>query len=158
MNLKSVLFVIISLNLLAPAYARSQSGAVMPESMTLITFNGRLAKNIHIVRKWGVDPKWFNLDGANNIRAHLYAAVPEHLRTLRNPSQDTIDKVGVILRKAATRLNPIDKNSVMVGLYIDYWGLQRVPAMVFNEGESVIYGVTDFEEALIIWQEKASSK
>jgi len=156
MKLKILLIGLISLFQFTPVFAQSKTDRAIPKSMILITFNKRPAENIDTVRDLGANPKWFNLDGANNIRAHLLAAVPEHLRTLRNPSQDIIDEVGIILRKAASRLNPTDKYSVMVGLYIDHWDLHRVPAMVFDEGESVIYGVTDFEKALSIWQEKGA--
>jgi len=32
------------------------------------------------------------------------------------------------------------------------WGIQRYPAVVFGDGDSVVYGVTDLQEAIERWQ------
>jgi hypothetical protein len=33
------------------------------------------------------------------------------------------------------------------------WGLERFPAIVFGQGESVVYGVTDLEQAVLLWRD-----
>ncbi len=120
-----------------------------PHSMTLITYNGRPAINVEEVRNKGIAVHSLNLDGLINVAAHLLREVP------RDPEH--VDEAAALIQRRVAELDPNDLASVFrAQIYARRWGVKRVPALVINGGEEVLYGVTDFARALEIWQEERS--
>ncbi len=116
-----------------------------PHTMTLITYNGRPAVNVEAARALGIAVQSLNLDALSNIAAFLLQDVP------RDPEQEK--EAVALIQSRIDDINPNDLASVFrAQLYAKRWDIRRVPALVFNQGEAVLYGITDFEQALEIWQ------
>jgi len=135
----------MALLLLAASTASAAGDAPLPHTMTLITYNGRPATNIDAVRELGISIQSLNLDGLDNIATFLLRDIP------LDPESE--EEVVALVQSRVKDLDPNDLASVFrAQLYARRWDLKRVPALVINKGEAVLYGITDFEHALEIWQ------
>ena len=87
----------------------------------------------------------YNLDAHQNIEQQLEKGLPLN-----------IEKARLIVAKRAKEM---EKAGAFEGIFSGpilaaRYDLTKLPAVVFNKGTSVIYGVSDIEQAYLLWQEK----
>lgn len=106
-----------------------------------------LGTNAHpLVNAWAADNfdvviEDLNLDGHENLERQL---------TINLPSNIDAALVEANRRLQAMPINGI-QNAFKATTIALRFNIQKAPAFVFNNGQSVIYGITDAEEALKRW-------
>lgn len=131
----------------------------LPASMTLVTVNGRPAAGQAPIEQRGISVSVYNLDALNNLLKNIKAAVPPHLRQLPKPTAAQRAEIEAVLKAAAKTLIPRRAGSIMLPqLAAQRWGIDKVPAVIFDDGDSVIYGVTDLSEALTLWLQQQAAE
>lgn len=84
----------------------------------------------------------FNLDAHKNLEEELSAGLPK----------GDLDQATVIARQRVSAIPQTRWDSLFEGLMLARkWNIQRYPAVVFGDGESVIYGVCDLQKAVEYW-------
>lgn len=86
----------------------------------------------------------YNLDDHQNLEKELSRDFPKN----KNNKENTLE----IARQRLRAISPERFRAVFEGqLKAKEWRLRRFPAVVFGDGDSVIYGVTDLEACHSIW-------
>lgn len=108
----------------------------------VLTFSDRPVINPEAVRQLGITLKVFEFDQHFNLEEKLSLGLPA-------------DNEMLAMRMAQERIAAIPKEE-----WATLWQAQalarryeivKAPAVVFNQGESVIYGITDLKEAIRLW-------
>jgi integrating conjugative element protein (TIGR03757 family) len=112
--------------------------AAGPVAVTYIGSNKHPLVNAEAVDYYDVTLSVYNIDGHRNLEEQLSAGLPQNYAEAEKIANE--------------RLMAMDGKAVQdafrgVALTL-LWDLKRVPAIVFGDGEQVIYGVTDLSEAL----------
>mgnify|MGYP002713040636 CR=1 FL=1 len=92
----------------------------------------------------GFEIKEFNMDGHLNLEETLSEGLP----------QDNIELAEKIANERLEKLDWSILQTAFQGLALAAsWDIRKLPAFVFAEGQFVIYGVTDAEEAIQRWNQ-----
>lgn len=122
----------------------------MPSRIEIICDAAQPVENIAVVQKQlgsGATVRYFTIDAQVRLDEALskdLPADPEQARTIALQRIQALDRPGL-----AKELS----ESVEGLLLAQRYGISRYPAVVFDEGKSVVYGVTDLREALRWYQQ-----
>lgn len=125
MNIKlAAICMLMSCNLLAQTSTNT---------ITFIGNNDYQIKQSNLATEYQFHLVSYNLDGLKNLEKSIIKDLPKDIQKAQ--------------KIANQRLDDIDQ-SVMVSLFkasslLLKWDIKKIPAMVFGDGEYVIYGVTD---------------
>ncbi len=123
------------------------AAADAPVSITLITFNGRPATGLSNIPT-PIRTQTLNLDALHNMYVTLTHGLPIGQRV----APGDLDNIVTTIKQRVAEIAPSDRNSAyQAQIQAQRWAIRHVPAMVFNDGEAVMYGITDFGEALDRW-------
>ncbi len=130
--------------LLAIMALSTPQGVLAGDSRSVVTYigtNDYQIVNAGVAEAYGVQLAVYNLDAHRDLEKRLSENLPSDLAEAE--------------RIANERLKALDGRTVQeafrgVALAIQ-WDLRKAPAIVFGNGEQVIYGVTNLEEALKRW-------
>jgi len=115
--------------------------STLPTSMILLTVSDRPPSNLQLVNQQGITAVSLNLSRPSEIKAWLEKDLPHDS-----------DRAMQQLAEQARAITAMDLMTfIHPALLIYRWDLKQVPALVFNDGEAVVYGVTNFSEALSHW-------
>jgi len=105
--------------------------------------NDLKATNERYARNVGIKLIELNLDGHRNLEKIISDGLP----------LDDFETAERIANERLEKLDPMIVRESFQGIALTVqWGIQKTPAFVFNEGQYVIYGVTDVEQALKRWE------
>ena len=90
----------------------------------------------------------YRVDGLEELEQFLSVDLPNDPERAQAIALERMQSDGARIRQLAR------KGADALELAIRY-GIDRYPAMVFNDGESVIYGITNVEEAVAIYLTKS---
>lgn len=100
--------------------------------------------NTEEARQLGASVTVYNLDSQVNLEKQLADGLPVN----------DLDKATAIARQRVAQISQQEMVNLFTGvLKAREWGLKRFPAIVFGQGESVVYGVTDLEQAVLLWRD-----
>jgi len=102
---------------------------------------------IKALQQQGLSVKVYNLDDGKRLVAQIGANLPNNQNAAKNVLQQRFKKMGDKQVKAQ-----FIQAYQAVTLSTQY-GLTRYPAVVFNHGESVVYGETNLVQALRLYQQ-----
>ena len=103
--------------------------------------------DIQVLQRQGYSINVYNLDNGKRLVAQIGANLPHHQEAAKNALQQRFKKMGEEQVKAQ-----FIQAYQAVTISTQY-GLTRYPAVVFNHGESVIYGETNLVQALRLYQQ-----
>ena len=117
--------------------------AVQAESpvVTFIGTNQYPLINAEAAEAFGVSVVSYNLDGHRNLEQRLSQDLPQDLAAAERIANERLAAMDPEALQAAFR-------GIALALQ---WDIRKAPAFVFNEGEAVIYGLTDLAVALKRW-------
>lgn len=118
---------------------------IAPVQVTFFGNNSNLPSGVEAVRQHGdVTLTIYNLDDHQNLEKALSKGLPK--------GQQNVTKAMEIARLRLREISPDRFRSVFEGqLKAKEWKIKRFPAVVFGNGDSVIYGVTDLDACRTIW-------
>lgn len=113
--------------------------------MSFFGNNQHQPTHIEAAQHLGASVTIYNLDSQVNLEKQLAEGLPV----------DDLDKATAIARHRVAQIS----QQVMVSLFTGIlrareWGIERFPAIVFGRGDSVVYGVTNLEQALMLWRDQ----
>ncbi|MEW8139162.1 MAG: DUF1525 domain-containing protein [Candidatus Thiodiazotropha endolucinida] len=113
-----------------------------PLAVTYIGTNAHTLVNAKAAEHYNVALSVYNIDGHRNLEKELSADLPQNFVEAEKIAND--------------RLMALDGKAIQdafrgVALTLQ-WDLRKVPAIVFGDGDQVIYGVTNLDEALKRYQ------
>jgi integrating conjugative element protein (TIGR03757 family) len=94
----------------------------------------------------GVTVGLYNLDAPAQLSKDLSLGLPDHVELAKKIVQERLNQDG------SAALNARYQNAYQALTKILEYELDRFPAIVFNHGQAVVYGVTDLAVALQIFQ------
>jgi integrating conjugative element protein (TIGR03757 family) len=94
----------------------------------------------------GVTVGLYNLDAPAQLSKDLSLGLPAHVELAKKIVQERLNQDG------SAALNARYQNAYQALTKILEYELDRFPAIVFNHGQAVVYGVTDLAVALQIFQ------
>ena len=103
--------------------------------------------DIQVLQRQGYSVNVYNLDDGKRLVAQIGANLPHNQEAAKNTLQQRFKKMGEEQVKAQ-----FIQAYQAVTISTQY-GLTRYPAVVFNHGESVIYGETNLVQALRLYQQ-----
>ena len=103
--------------------------------------------DIQVLQRQGYSINVYNLDNGKRLVAQIGANLPHNQEAAKNALQQRFKKMGEEQVKAQ-----FIQAYQAVTISTQY-GLTRYPAVVFNHGESVIYGETNLVQALRLYQQ-----
>ncbi len=104
-----------------------------------ITTDSYPVESADVAKDSGYELIVYNLDKHRNLEKKLSIGLP----------MDDVEKAQKIASQRVSKLDPVMIKNLFNGIiYSINWDIRKVPAFVFNDGESVIYGVTSVDEAL----------
>jgi integrating conjugative element protein (TIGR03757 family) len=106
--------------------------------VTYIGSNTDPLENEQLADDYDIQLTAYNIDAHRNLEKELSANLPSNLAEAERIANERLKRMD------GQRLQDAFKG---VALTIQ-WDLQKVPALVFGDGEAVIYGVADLEEGL----------
>ncbi len=136
-----VVFVFVLLGLVAvSASAESRNGM----AVTFFGNNQIQPTNAEWARDQpGLQLLVINLDEHRNLEKELAEGLP-----LNDP-----DRATALARQRTAAVPQSRWDALFVGqMKARQWGVTRFPAVVFGDGDSVVYGVTDLQDAIERWQ------
>jgi len=107
---------------------------------------------IKALQQQGLSVKVYNLDDGKRLVAQIGANLPNNQNAAKNVLQQQFKKMGDKQVKAE-----FIQAYQAVTLSTQY-GLTRYPAVIFNHGESVVYGETNLVQALRLYQQWKAKK
>ncbi len=110
--------------------------------VTFIGTNQYQPVNVEAAEAFGVRLMTFNLDGHRNLERELSKNLPTDLMEAERIANERIKAMAPGRLQAAFQ-------GIAMALQ---WDIRKAPAFVFNEGEAVIYGITDVVVALKRWE------
>lgn len=114
-----------------------------PNLIQVITYNNRAIQNIDAAHDRKITIKVYNLDSQFNLQDELGKDLP-------NDKNKAIE----IAKQRMQAVNPDRWETMWRGaLLAKKYKISSAPAIIFNNGQQVIYGITDIEKALKIYKE-----
>lgn len=136
----------------ALALSSPQSGAKAPLTVIEMVVNNQVIvpDTTHlqtILQQQGITFKRYNLDAPIALDQALSQDLPNTLDAAKNSLQQHLNQMGgvVLKQQYAAAYQGLVKSIA--------YQLDRLPAIIFNNGEAVIYGVTDLEVALLKYRQ-----
>jgi integrating conjugative element protein (TIGR03757 family) len=102
---------------------------------------------IEDLKKQGIEAKVLNFNDSKRMIAKLESDLPNNEAAAKKAMQQRLNKMG---EEALNNLFSHAFQAVIVGTE---HGITRYPAVVFDRGQSVIYGVTDMTQALALYHQ-----
>jgi integrating conjugative element protein (TIGR03757 family) len=102
---------------------------------------------IQDLKKQGIEVKLYNFDDGKRMIAKLEAGLPNNEAAAKKAMQQRIKSMG---NESLKKLFTEAYQAVIIGTQ---HGITRYPAIVFEQGKSVIYGVTDIPHALALYHQ-----
>ena len=118
----------------------------------VITSDAYPVSGIPSIQRLGFSVNVYNLDDGKR----LVAEIGKHLPKNQNAAKQTLEKRFKKMGEEQVRAQFMQAYHGMT-LSTQY-GLSRYPAVVFNHGESVIYGVTDLNQAVKLYRLRQSQQ
>lgn len=113
--------------------------------MSFFGNNQHQPTHIEAAQHLGASVTIYNLDSQVNLEKQLAEGLPV----------DDLDKATAIARHRVAQISQQEMVSLFTGIQMAReWGVERFPAIVFGRGDSVVYGVTNLEQALMIWRDQ----
>lgn len=104
--------------------------------------------HIEAARALGASVTIYNLDAQVNLEKQLAEGLPAH----------DIAKATAMAQQRIAQIPQQDMVNLFTGvLRAREWGIERFPAVVFGPGRAVVYGLTDLEQAVLLWRDHAST-
>lgn len=95
----------------------------------------------------GIEVKTYNLDDGKRLTANLATGLPPNQEQAKRALEQRFKQQGM----ASVQQQFMQAfQGRIVGVQ---YGISRYPAVVFNQGQAVVYGVTDLNRALEIYRE-----
>ena len=139
--LLSICFFCLSYTLNANAIEQEQP------YIEVITSDEFPAAGINDLIKHGIEVKLYNFDDGKRMIKKLEAGLPNSEEAAKKAMQQRIKSMGnATLKKLFTDAY----QAVIIGTK---HGITRFPAVVFDRGESVVFGVTDIPHALALYHQ-----
>lgn len=111
-------------------------------SLDIITSDQYPVTGIDMTRQQGLPVHVYNLDDGKRLVKRLAGKLPPNQVVAKQQLENTFKRMGpAAIRQAFS--NAFRAQQVAV-----QYGLDRYPAIVFNQGKAVVYGVTDVGEAI----------
>lgn len=126
--------------------------AAEPPFIEVITSDAYPVSGIPSVQRMGFSVDVYNLDDGNRLVTQIGANLPNNQEAAKNTLQQRFKKMGDVAVK-----QQFMQAYQAVTLSTQY-GLSRYPAVVFNHGESVIYGVTDLNQVVKLYRLRQSQQ
>jgi len=120
-------------------------------TIEVITRDAYPIKGMQTLQRRGFSVKVYNLDDSQRLISKIGINLPNHLNAAKSALQQRFNKIG-LSAVSQQFMTAFQATSVST-----QYGLTRYPAVVFDHGQSVIYGVTDLHQAVNLyqqWQEK----
>lgn len=117
--------------------------AEYPSMVIIITHDDVKTQNLDLLREHGISGYSLNIHGPAKLMERLND----------NVSTDEKQLKAEILGKLDTITEEEKLSFFRPSILIKQLGIKKLPVVIFNNGEEIIYGVTDFLEALDIWEE-----
>lgn len=95
----------------------------------------------------GIEVKTYNLDDGKRLTANLATGLPPNQEQAKRTLEQRFKQQGM---EAVKQQFMRAFQGRIVGVQ---YGVSRYPAVVFNQGQAVVYGVTDLSRALAIYRE-----
>ena len=133
------LILLIVLSVTGSAYA-NQPG----KTMYYLGTNSHPINNTSNVRSHGYVLNEYNMDGHLNLEKELSEGLP----------QNDIELAEKIANERLEKVDWSKLQKAFQGLALaTAWDIKKLPAFVFGDGQFVIYGVTDANEAIRRWEQ-----
>ena len=113
----------------------------------VVTSDSFSVTGINALQQQGLSVKVYNLDDGKRLVAQIGANLPNNQNAAKNVLQQRFKKMGDKQVKAQFIL------AYQAVTLSTQYGLSRYPAVVFNHGESVVYGETNLVQALRLYQQ-----
>ncbi len=114
-----------------------------PSMIIIITHDDVETHNLDSLRELGINGYSLNIHGPAKLMKRLNDNVSTDEEQLK---KEIIGKISTITEE--------EKLSFFrPSILIKQLGIKKLPVVIFNNGEEIIYGVTDFLDALDIWEE-----
>ena len=114
-----------------------------PSMIIIITHDDVETHNLDSLRELGINGYSLNIHGPAKLMKRLND----------NVSTDEEQLKIEILGKISTITEEEKLSFFRPSILIKQLGIKKLPVVIFNNGEEIIYGVTDFLDALNIWEE-----
>ena len=95
----------------------------------------------------GIEVKTYNLDDAERLTAHLATGLPPNQEQAKAALERRFNEQG--MEAVQAQFTQAFQGQIAGVQY----GISRYPAVVFDRGEAVVYGVTDLNRAVAIYRE-----
>jgi len=116
---------------------------VFANSMILLALGDRAVQGQEEVNALGIKTLVLDLSTPQKIFDALLQDLPATEAEATAIVKDRAAHIST--QEAMTFLHPL--------MLIKRWDIKKLPALVINDGEAVLYGSTDFTQALALWQE-----
>jgi len=123
---------------------------VQPE-IEIITSDAYPITAFDALKQQGFNVKVYNLDDGKRLVKRLAGTLPPNQAAAKQQLENTLKQMGPHAVQQAF-MQAFNAQQVAVN-----YGLDRYPAVVFNHGQAVVYGVTNLADALQhyhAWQEQ----
>lgn len=112
----------------------------------VITSDAYPVSGLNLIKKQGIPVKLYNLDDGKRMVSQLEANLPKVEQAAKKAMALRIKKMGdhVLNKKFADAFQ-----AIIIGTQ---YGLTRHPAVVFNHGQAVVYGINDLTRALTLYR------
>lgn len=123
--------------MLSVAEARQDKPAI-----DIITSDQYPLSGLESARAQGLSVNVYNLDDGKRLVKRLAGTLPPNQVAAKRQLENTFHRMGpAAVRKAFSKAFMAQQVAVQ-------YGLKRYPAIVFNQGKAVVYGVTDVSQAI----------
>ncbi len=118
----------------------------------VITSDAYPVSGLNLIQKKGIAVRLYNLDDGKRMVSQLEANLPKSEQAAKKAMALRIKKIGdhALKKKFSDAFQ-----AIIIGTQ---YGLTRHPAVVFNHGQAVVYGVTDLTRALTLYRHWTVSK
>lgn len=105
--------------------------------------------NAKALASQGINVSVYNLDAPRNFEKSISQDLPYH----------NVEKAVALAKQRLRNHNSDDMGQIFYGvLKAKQWDIKQLPAIVFGEGESVVYGVSDVNHAYQLYLRWVSEK
>ncbi len=118
----------------------------------VITSDAYPISELNQIQKQGISVRIYNLEDGKRMVSQLEANLPKGEQAAKKAMALRIKKLGdhALKKKFSDAFQ-----AIIIGTQ---YGLTRHPAVVFNHGQAVVYGVTDLTHALTLYRHWTVSK
>lgn len=153
MQIYSLNLSIAIISMLSAISFNSFAAATEPLFIEVITSDSHPVTGLNALPKRGIEVRLYNLDdGKRMVSEQLEANLPKNQKAAEAEMRRRIKNIG---QPALSKMFNHAFQAVIIGTG---YGLTRQPAVVFDHGKSVIYGVTDLSQALSLYRQWERSK